>query len=263
METPTPINATIQWPANQRAALIVLVHIDAPPLDAGPELTSGGLDYTATGLHRLLTAFADIDIQVTTAWTSRALSTFPQLARSAQAQGHELALSQVEAGAETPGENTLTRISDTPVAGIVQALPIGGTTSIVAAPPDVPLLPSLAWTINGLGGDVPIRTIAGEDHGALTVIPVSPYWIDLPWLDPQRPLPPSSLLEAWSLSLAAVRTEGGLMTIVIHPQVAGRPGLAGIVTRFIDEAIESGDVWIATAAQVAEWWQRQSGDEPT
>ncbi len=118
------------------------------------------------------------------------------------------------------------------------------------------------WSITGVGGDLPIKTVGEGQTTLSTVIPVSPYWIDLPWLDPERPLPPSSLLEAWSLALAAVRTEGGLMTIVIHPHVSGRPGLAGIVTRFIDEAIESGDVWIATAAQVAEWWQRQN-DEPS
>ena len=30
------------------------------------------------------------------------------------------------------------------------------------------------------------------------------------------------------------------------------------VIRFLDEAIESGDVWIASAAQVAAWWRQST-----
>ncbi len=96
MDHLTPITGRVQWPANQRAALVVLIHIDAPDFDAGPGSTADGLDYTATGLHRLLTAFADLDIPTTTAWTNRALTTYPQLARNAQDHGHELAMSQVD-----------------------------------------------------------------------------------------------------------------------------------------------------------------------
>jgi len=70
------------------------------------------------------------------------------------------------------------------------------------------------------------------------------------------------MLEAWSLSLNEVRAEGSLMTIVLNPHVSGRPGFAGLVQHFLDEAIDSGVVWIANAAQVAEWWHRLEQEAP-
>jgi hypothetical protein len=51
------------------------------------------------------------------------------------------------------------------------------------------------------------------------------------------------------------------MTVVLHPHIAGRPGFAGQVIRFLDEAIESGDVWIASAAQLATWWKQSTSTE--
>ena len=243
----------ISWPANHRAALIVLIHVDAPDLGDDPA-ASGGLDYTATGLQRLLRAFADLDVPVTAAWTNRALATYPQIARAALDQGHELAISRIR-NVNNLDENLIARISDLPPSGSVEALPLPGlgATEATSTPEN-----SLYWTINGTGGDLPVRLASQSDAPQATIIPVNPFWIDLAWLNPDRPLPPSSLLEAWSFGLSAVRTEGGLMTVVVHPHISGRPGFADSLVRFVDEAIASGDVWIASAAQVAEWWRRQT-----
>jgi len=93
-----------------------------------------------------------------------------------------------------------------------------------------------------------------QSEPAATLIPLSPYLIDAAWLSPARPLPPSSLLKAWSLSLAAHRTDSSLMTVVLHPHIAGRPGFAGTFTRFLDEAIAAGDVWIARLDHIARAW---------
>jgi peptidoglycan/xylan/chitin deacetylase (PgdA/CDA1 family) len=248
MDFDSPYTTVATWPANHRAAVVVLVHIDAPTLEPPAPSSVSGFDYAASGLQRLLKAFADLDIPVSTAWTARAVSTLPQLARSAAEAGHELAVSYVGAPAEKGWETTVDRVSDAPVTGYVQSLPLVGLTEVTSS-----LVREAAWAITGIGGDVPVPTSVDGGQG-LTVIPVSPYWTDSTWLPPERPLPPSSLLEAWSLGLAAVREEGGLMTVVLQPHISGRPGLSGQIVRFLDEVIECGDVWVATAGQVAEWW---------
>ncbi len=257
METESPTGARISWPANHRAALIVVVHVDAPDLEHGSPLHSLGLDYAATGLQRLLSVLADLDVSATTAWTATALASYPQLARVALDAGHELAVSSATGGDPDQQDALLARISDVPVTGLIESLPM--SRSGKAGPRTGNRPAGLIWIVTGAGGDVPILTSDGDGQGVVS-IPVSPYWIDTVWLAPDRPLPPSSLLEAWSLSLAAVRSDGGLMVIVLHPHISGRPGLSSQIERFLDETIESGDVWIANAAQVSAWWRQEQND---
>lgn len=249
----------VAWPADHRAALVVIVHVDAPDLEHQATDQAPDLDYTATGLQRLLRVLADVDVKATTAWSATALASCPQLARLAQDAGHELALSHAWGGATDQQEALLSRISDIPAFGLVEALPLPVPKPEAVAKRTGGRPPGLSWVVTGAGGDIPVLTAEGGEHG-IVYIPVSPYWIDTAWLAPDRPLPPSSFLEAWSLSLAAVRSDGGLMVIVLHPHISGRLGISSQVERFLDETIESGDVWIANAAQVAEWTRQQRAD---
>jgi len=255
MDSESPVSQAGVWPANHRAALIVFIHVDAPDLDRPNEPQPVGLDYTATGLQRLLGNLADLDVAATLAWSPRALSTFPQLARGAQDHGHELALSKAVARPNSRDLSVFSRISGIPLRGVIESLPLSSLSTAVSTDTHDVIGQHLAWTVNGAGGDVPISTMRDGDQATM-IIPVSPYWIDTGWFAPECPLPPSSLLEAWSLALGEVRSEGGLMTVVLHPHVSGRPGFAGQVQRFLDEAIERGDIWIATAAQIADWWSQ-------
>ncbi len=220
-----------------------------------------GLDYTATGLPRLLRICDDLGIEATTAWTSRALARHPQLARSAHERGHELAWSMATGTAShlpKTAPEVLAKISGQTSAGWIESLPgtspEGPGLRTVGDKPDA----APAWVISSAGGDTPVIVQhTGSDQPSVQ-IPVSPYWQDSTWLHPRHPAPPSSLLETWSASLASVRAEGGLMTIVLHPHVAGRPGFADAIVRFLDEAIASGDVWITRADHLALWWRSNS-----
>lgn len=242
------------WPAEHRAALSIIVHIGAQLPSANAADPEPGVDYTADGLHRLLGLFEDLDIAVTTAWSGTALRTYPQLARSAQDRGHELSLSIVDGSASGDDPEAVAgHISDLPIVGLVEHLPqsvvgarqAGSTVSGAAAP---------RWKIDGMGGDLPRPGPHTGPSPDSVILPVSPYWIDRHWWHPDHPSPPSSLLESWSTGLASVRTFGGLMTVVLHPHISGRPGHAETIVRFVDEAIASADVWLARADQVATWW---------
>ncbi len=253
------ITTAAVWPAQHRAALIVVVHVDAHDPhavdDGGPAL---GLDYAATGLPRLLRTCDDLGIEATTGWTAQALASHPQLARAAHERGHELSWSTASLtsapGSKSPSD-LLAKITGQPRPGYIESLPLG-TIDIVDPTSGAPRPGSTPpWIMTGAGGDTPVIVREGDFDESSVRIPLSPYWIDATWFHPRHPGPPSLLLEAWSASLASVRAEGSLMTVVLHPHIAGRPGFADAIVRFLDETIASGDVWIARADHLALWWK--------
>lgn len=53
-----------------------------------------------------------------------------------------------------------------------------------------------------------------------------------------------------------LRMEGGrLMSVGLHGRIAGRPGRALAVARFIDHVVASGDAWIARRIDIARHWE--------
>lgn len=56
-------------------------------------------------------------------------------------------------------------------------------------------------------------------------------------------------------SFDQLREEGGrMMSIGLHGRIAGRPGRARAVARFLDHVIASGDAWIARRIDIARHW---------
>ena len=52
--------------------------------------------------------------------------------------------------------------------------------------------------------------------------------------------------------------EGGrMMSVGLHGRIAGRPGRARAVARFLDHVLASGDAWIARRIDIAEHWRRE------
>lgn len=52
-----------------------------------------------------------------------------------------------------------------------------------------------------------------------------------------------------------LREEGGrMMSVGLHGRIAGRPGRARAVTRFVDHVLASGDAWLARRVDIARHW---------
>ena len=52
-----------------------------------------------------------------------------------------------------------------------------------------------------------------------------------------------------------LREEGGrMMSVGLHGRIAGRPGRAAAVARFVDHVLASGDAWIARRSDIARHW---------
>jgi peptidoglycan/xylan/chitin deacetylase (PgdA/CDA1 family) len=68
---------------------------------------------------------------------------------------------------------------------------------------------------------------------------------------PRPMFPKEHVLSIWNDELDQTREWGGLVSMVMHPQVSGRPMRLGIVRDFLARARDFGDVWIATGAEIA------------
>ncbi len=68
---------------------------------------------------------------------------------------------------------------------------------------------------------------------------------------PQPMFPKEHVLSIWNGELDQTREWGGLVTMVLHPQVTGRPMRLGIFRDFIARARSFGDVWLPTGQEIA------------
>jgi hypothetical protein len=211
------------WPAGHRAALAVMIDLD-PPEQPWPAPSPYA---AAAGAARLLEILADLDI-VPTVVADPGVS-----ARAGLPEGIEI--------------DVAARVDGDPGAIVAVADRLGSPPNGVVSLSGAAIEPAgeARWAVDGTGSPWPLA------EGDGVVIPYSPWWHDVHWLNPANPSPPSALLETWSLALASVRAHGELMTVVLSAPYAGQPGFAETMQRFFDETIGAGDVWIANATQIA------------
>lgn len=66
----------------------------------------------------------------------------------------------------------------------------------------------------------------------------------------------SQFLEYLKDTFDVLRAEGaGMMSVGLHCRLAGRPGRAGAVARFLDYVAGSSDAWVASRIDIAEHWR--------
>jgi peptidoglycan/xylan/chitin deacetylase (PgdA/CDA1 family) len=59
-------------------------------------------------------------------------------------------------------------------------------------------------------------------------------------------------------SFKVIHTEGGrMMSVGLHCRLAGRPGRAAAVAKFLDYLARQDDVWVATRLDIATHWRGQ------
>ena len=87
-----------------------------------------------------------------------------------------------------------------------------------------------------------------------------PYTLDandMRFVTPQGFSTGSQFLEYLTDTFDLLRAEGSrMMSVGLHCRLAGRPGRAGAVARFLDYVDRFPDVWIATRIDIADHWRR-------
>ena len=103
----------------------------------------------------------------------------------------------------------------------------------------------------------PYRHRLRDGSKGLVELPVNMSFDD--WLygmsqrfSPRPMFPKEHVLSIWNDELDQTREWGGMISMVMHPQVSGRPMRLGIVRDFLARARGFGDVWIATGREIAE-----------
>ncbi|MFD7668393.1 polysaccharide deacetylase family protein [Streptomyces sp. NPDC059788] len=104
-------------------------------------------------------------------------------------------------------------------------------------------LPQLLSTAHG-----PVVSLMHSDHSDVRDAAAGPY----AYRDLHREL----------LDQLLAAPGPGVFRLTVHAHVAGRPPLAGMVGQILDHVRESGDVWVATHAQVAEHVLTHQGRTP-
>jgi peptidoglycan/xylan/chitin deacetylase (PgdA/CDA1 family) len=64
---------------------------------------------------------------------------------------------------------------------------------------------------------------------------------------------PREVREIWEAELRGIHDLGGLCVLTTHPQIIGRPGRLPLLEQFVDLVESFGDVWVATAREVAQY----------
>ena len=123
--------------------------------------------------------------------------------------------------------------------------------------PELLAAAGFAYDSSLMDDDVPYRL--ATPAGALIELPV--HWslddweqyafLPEPDIGSQIELP-AKVLELWTGELDAMRDEGCLLVITMHPFLSGRPARAKMLGEFLARVRERGDVWLARAGEIAD-----------
>ena len=259
------------WPAGHRAALCLSFDVDGAygELNYQPPDNTYAISQTAydpTGTSRLLELLADFDVPATFCWVGRAAEDEPDLVKRAVAEGHEMALHGWDHGylnrlnddeqrADMARSlETLVRIAgERPVGHKSPGWRYNDATHAIAQ------YLGLSWVMDIPSGDLPHLVRPTATGPGLVNLPPSRHYDDYSMFVDHM-LTPQAAFEFWREDLDVLRSEGRLMCLTMHPFVSGRPGPSRAVARLIEYAVEAGDVWIARADRIAQWW-RDNGPE--
>lgn len=122
--------------------------------------------------------------------------------------------------------------------------------------PELLAAAGFAYDSSLMDDDVPY--LLATDAGTLVELPVHwgfddweqyGFFIDPPLGDSLEA--PRKLFELWTGELQAMHEEGCLGVLTMHPFLSGRPARAHNLRRVIETVRELGDVWFATAEEIA------------
>jgi peptidoglycan/xylan/chitin deacetylase (PgdA/CDA1 family) len=69
----------------------------------------------------------------------------------------------------------------------------------------------------------------------------------------------ADVLEIYKEEFRAVHAVGGLFTLVMHPQLSGRPSRVLMLKEFMDYVKGFDDVWLPSPIDVVEYWHSEHG----
>jgi peptidoglycan/xylan/chitin deacetylase (PgdA/CDA1 family) len=268
------------WPKAYRCAVVLTVDyndihgiLTQAPEVAGRDKTLSVWRYgTQRGVDRLLGLFAELGVASSWCIPGIVAEENPEHIRAIQAAGHEIAcagyrhenydsLSLAEQKtALARGCEVLTEITGQRPQGF--RIPAGNW-----APGFVEALreQGIRWSSSWRGDDLPF---AHPTAPQVIELPLHYELEDEPYfafnLSPAVP-PAQSRIASYSHTLGNLQMDfagfhrfGLCYVLRLHPEIIATPGRIGVLRELLKGIQQHDDVWIATAAQVAQWWSESA-----
>jgi peptidoglycan-N-acetylglucosamine deacetylase len=220
-----------------------------------------------TGVPRILAMLERLGLTATFFCPGYTAERYPDLLRRVRDAGHEIAhhgylhediagmTPQQEADVMDRGLEALEKVAG--VRPVGYRAPMWETTYATAG---LLLDRGFLYDSSLMDSDVSYELAEGPGDGARSIVEIPVSWSLDDW-EQYAYLPevfgsgliedPAKALSMWSAELAESRAAGGCMALTAHPFLTGRLARLRALEDLIECAVEYGDVWIASAEQVA------------
>jgi peptidoglycan/xylan/chitin deacetylase (PgdA/CDA1 family) len=262
----------LRWPGEARAACAITFDVDAEsailaidPLFSGRASTMSHQAYgPKVGVPRLLGVLERAGVRATFFVPGFTARRYPDTVRAIVAAGHEVgwhndlheaphSLSEAQERAIIErGAEVLEPLTGTRPRGYRAPL-----WELNARTPELLAAAGFFYDSSLMDDDVPYRLDTGA--GMLIELPV--HWslddweqyayLPEPDIGSQIELP-SKVLELWTGELDAMRDEGCLLVLTMHPFLSGRPSRAKMLAELLERIRDRGDVWAAALGEIAD-----------
>jgi peptidoglycan/xylan/chitin deacetylase (PgdA/CDA1 family) len=108
-----------------------------------------------------------------------------------------------------------------------------------------------------MGDDRPYEILSHGEPTGIVELPIDwslDDWVhfQIDWDYPlQATRDPAQVLAIWKGEFDAIRQEGGVFVLTMHPQVIGRPGRIAMLEQLIEHIESGGDAWFASLGDIA------------
>jgi len=260
------------WPDEARAACAITFDVDAEsailaidPLFAERASTMSHQAYgPKVGVPRLLGVLERAAVRATFFVPGFTARRYPDTVRAIVAAGHEVGwhndVHEAPHSLSESQERAILERGAEVLEPLTGARPRGYRAplwELNARTPELLAAAGFAYDSSLMDDDIPYRLETAA--GMLIELPV--HWslddweqyayLPEPDIGSQIELP-SKLLELWTAELDAMRDEGCLLVLTMHPFLSGRPARAKMLAELLARTRERGDVWTATLGEIAD-----------
>lgn len=261
----------VRWPKGTRSAAVFTFDVDDEYVmrhiygEQSYYLTQGQYD-TRAGSWRILELLRKNEVKGTFCVVGKVAEARPDVVEAIKKDGHEIATHGYD---HTPYYKLSRTKEKQDILKTIRAIQkVTGERPIGHRTPEwnpslntISLLGEIGgflWDSDYLNDDLPYRIPTSKSkRSSIIELPVAATLDDWPLII-EAGMSPAQVTEVWKDEFNVLHEEGKLFLLTAHPLISGRPVWSKVLIELITHVKSSNDVWIATAGEVAAWWDKQN-----